>query len=329
MILYSLIQKIGRCTMNITVNQPILWGDKRYYALNYYLRNKYKQKVFKISLDAGFTCPNRDGSLAKGGCYFCSASGSGDFAGKRSHTIDEQFANIKQSMQRKWAKGKYIAYFQAFTNTYAPVEVLKALYEEAIKLPDVVGLAIATRPDCLDKDTIALLAKLNQKTNLWVELGLQTVHEKTSKAMNMHYNYADFSAALLGLQAQNIKTVTHIILGLPGESIEDMSFTANTIADLPIQGLKIHLLHLMLGTPLANLYANSPFPFLSKEVYVNLVADILEIISPEIVIHRLTGDSPRDLLIGPQWSLNKWEVLNSIEDCLVARDTWQGKYYKV
>lgn len=313
--------------MNNKLDKPFCWGDKRYHTLNYHLRNKFGQKVFKISLDAGFTCPNRDGTLAKEGCYFCSASGSGDFAGNRLNTISEQFAYIKRVMHKKWANGKYIAYFQAFTNTYAPVDVLRNLYEEALNQPDVVGLAIATRPDCLDNNIVDLLYEISQKTYLWVEIGLQTIHEKTTKAMNMQYNYETFLVALRKLQNKKIETCTHIILGLPDESREDMIATANEVASLPIQGLKIHLLHLMQDTPLAKIYAKNLFPFLTQDEYVDLVVDILEIIPPDVVIHRLTGDSPRDLLIGPKWSLNKWEVLNSIDERLTLRNTWQGQYY--
>lgn len=325
MLLYSLTAKIGRFRMK---NQLVpVWGDKRYHTLNYHLKKMFGQKIFKISLDGGFTCPNRDGTLAKGGCYFCSANGSGDFAGNRADRISDQFENIKKVMHRKWTHGKYIAYFQAFTNTYAPMGILSNLYEEAINQPGVVGLAIATRPDCIDDDVIGLLAEFNQKTYLWLEVGLQTVHEKSSRAMNLQYNYETFLTVLEKLQNNGIETCTHIILGLPGESPEDMMITAKSIAKLPIQGLKIHLLHLMRGTPLAKIYAKNPFPLLTQEEYVGLVVDILEILPPEIVIHRLTGDSPRDLLIGPQWSLNKWQVLNSIDNLLISRNTWQGKYY--
>jgi len=307
------------------MNQPMLWDKKRYHNLNYYLRQKYGHKVFKISLDAGFTCPNRDGTLSTQGCLFCSARGSGDFAGDRKKGLKEQFDQVKQMMHKKWAQGKYIAYFQAFTNTYAPVEELRKIYSFALQQADVVGLAIATRPDCLPDKVLDLLADFNQQTNLWIELGLQTIHPQTARLVNLQYDYNTFQAALFELQKRNIETCAHIILGLPGESYDDMLETGKKIASLPLQGLKIHLLHLMKGTPLLKLYQEKPFKIISEAQYTKLVVDILEILPPEMVIHRLTGDSPRDLLIEPRWSLNKWEVLNRIDKELVTRNTWQGK----
>lgn len=306
----------------------IQWGDKRYHSLNYHLREKFAGKVFKIPLDAGLSCPNRDGTLSVGGCAFCSLRGSGDFAGDRGKTVEEQFEQIKNIMHRKWAHGKYIAYFQAFTNTYAPAERLKYLYGVALKQNGVEGLAVATRPDCVPEEVLDLLEEINQKTYLWVELGLQTIHQDTARAMNLHYYYDDFCEALNGLRARNIETCTHMILGLPGESISDMKETGRKIAGLDIQGLKIHLLHLMKGTPLEAKYKEEPFPFLERDEYVELVIDLLEILPPRVVIHRLTGDSPRDLLIGPTWSINKWEVLNLIDQRMKERNTWQGKYAK-
>ncbi|SHH19551.1 hypothetical protein SAMN02745221_01902 [Thermosyntropha lipolytica DSM 11003] len=305
--------------------KPLTWDGKRYHSLNYYLRKKFGQKVFKLSLDAGFTCPNRDGTISKEGCYFCSSRGSGDFAGERGKSITEQMEQIKKVMHQKWKAGLYIAYFQAFTNTYAPVDRLRELYQTALASPGVVGLAIATRPDCLPEEVLDLLQELNRKTYLWVELGLQTIHERTARMVNLGYNYETFLQALEKLNQRGIDTVAHIILGLPGEDYEDMLLTGKTLGKLPLQGLKIHLLHLMEGTPLVRLYEAGKLNFLSQEEYVNLVVDILEYISPEIVIHRLTGDSPRHLLIGPRWSLRKWEVLNSIDDELVRRNSWQGK----
>ncbi|MBC7075462.1 MAG: TIGR01212 family radical SAM protein [Syntrophomonadaceae bacterium] len=305
-----------------------LWGNKRYHSLNYHLREKFGQKVLKISLDAGFTCPNRDGTLSTEGCYFCSARGSGDFAGDRRLSLEEQFVQVKRLMHKKWSRGLYIAYFQAFTNTYAPVPRLRQLYRQALGQPGVVGLAIATRPDCLPGEVLDLLAEINQHTYLWVELGLQSVHQKTCRLLNLHYDYEIFCQALNKLQERNIETCAHIILGLPGEDREEMLLTGRTVASLPIQGLKIHLLHLMRGTPLVKLYEENKLTFLSKEEYVDLVVRILEYMPPGVVIHRLTGDSPRDLLVGPQWSLKKWEVLNSIDRELVERDTWQGRLSK-
>lgn len=303
----------------------LTWGTKRYHTLNWEMRNHFGHKVFKISLDAGFTCPNRDGKLSDLGCLFCSPRGSGDFAGDRALDLPSQFAQVKAIMHKKWPQGKYIAYFQAFSNTYARVEQLRELYEFAINQPDVIGLAVATRPDCIPEDVLNLLAELNQKTYLWVELGLQTIHKKTADLMNLHYDFTVFNQTLDALQNQNIQTVAHIILGLPGESHDDMRQTGEELSKLPIQGLKIHLLHLMKDTPLAQIYAKKTFPYLTQAEYVDLVVDILEKMPRHVVIHRLTGDSPRSTLIGPTWSLNKWEVLNSIDSRLNQRQTWQGR----
>ncbi|HPF43376.1 MAG TPA: TIGR01212 family radical SAM protein [Syntrophomonadaceae bacterium] len=305
--------------------EPLWWGNKRYHTLNWELRKVFGTKVFKIPLDAGFTCPNRDGKLSDKGCLFCSPRGSGDFAGDRKEDLKQQFDNLKAVMHKKWHQGKYIAYFQAFTNTYGDVEYLRKVYELALNQPEVVGLAIATRPDCLPEEVLDLLAEFNKKTYLWVELGLQTIHKQTARSMNLQYDYEKFRQSLQNLRKREIQTVAHIILGLPGETHEMMRVTGETVAELPIQGLKIHLLHLMKNTPLAQIYKDKPFPYLTQHEYIDLVADILEKIPPDVVIHRLTGDSPRSTLIGPEWSLNKWEVLNSIDDRLVQRNTWQGR----
>lgn len=309
-------------------NKALIWGDKRYYSLNYYLREKFVEKVAKVSLDAGFTCPNRDGSLARGGCAFCSARGSGDFVAAHQSSLTEQYRQGMEIMQKKWPADKFIAHLQAFTNTYAPVTKLREIYYEVLDLPGVVGMAIATRPDCLPEDVLDLLAEINQKTFLWVELGLQTIHQQTSASLNMHYEYADFINAVQSLQQRNIDCCAHMILGLPGETREDMLATARALAQLPVQGIKIHLLHLMKDTPLADQYAMEPFPFLTQEEYVQLVVDILEILPPTMVIHRLTGDSPRKLIIEPIWSLRKKNVLNAIDRELRMRDSWQGKFFR-
>ncbi|PKM77925.1 MAG: TIGR01212 family radical SAM protein [Firmicutes bacterium HGW-Firmicutes-15] len=313
--------------MNETGEEPQLWGDKRYHSLNCHLREKYGEKVSKISLDAGFSCPNRDGSLARNGCSFCSDRGSGDFVAAPQESLPEQFRQGQEIMRKKWPGQKYIAHLQAFTNTYAPVETLRKTYYIALEQPGVVGLAISTRPDCLSEEVLDLLTDINQATYLWVELGLQTIHKRSSHMLNMHYDYDDFIKALNGLQLRKIETCAHIILGLPGEEEEDMLETAQALSSLPIQGLKIHLLHLMKNTPLADIYAHQPFALLSQENYVNLVVDILEILPPQMVIHRLTGDSPKDLIIGPTWSLRKRLVLNAIDSELILRNSWQGKYY--
>lgn len=306
--------------------EPLLWENKRYHSINFHLRQKFGQKVFKITLDAGFSCPNRDGKLAVGGCAFCSPRGSGDFVAAHELSLAEQFRQGQEIMHKKWAGEKYIAYLQAYTNTYAPVEKLRNIYQTALSLPGVEGLAIATRPDCLDEEVLELLSEFNQACYMWVELGLQTVHKQTAELLNLHYDYEDFLKALTGLRARNIECCAHIILGLPGESRKDMFATARAIAGLPLQGVKIHLLHLMKNTPLVQMYDQEPFAFLTQEEYVNLVADILEILPPQMLIHRLTGDSPRNLLIEPKWSLKKCEVLNAIDRELKVRNSWQGKY---
>lgn len=302
-------------------------GEKRYRSLNQYLRETFGEKVFKVSLDAGFTCPNRDGTLGLSGCIYCSARGSGDFAGCAHHSIHEQFIEVKEVMRRKWPHAKYIAYFQAYTNTYAPVETLREVYEQALQEEGVVGLAIATRPDCLADEVLDYLEELNQRTYLWVELGLQSIHDRTMEWVGRGHTYADFLRGLGELRRKKIRVCAHIILGLPGETRQDMWATAQAVAHLPLQGLKIHMLHVLRGTPLAKIYEREPFPLLSQEEYVTLVADILEILPPEMIIHRLTGDAPREDLIAPQWTLKKWEVLNAIDQELEDRSTWQGKKY--
>jgi radical SAM protein (TIGR01212 family) len=305
----------------------MMWGDKRYNSLNHFLRQKFGEKVFKISLDAGFTCPNRDGTKSTGGCIFCSQRGSGDFAGKGSNLVD-QFYEEKKVMNKKWKSGKYIAYFQAYTNTYAPVDELREKYTKMLNLDDVSGIAIATRPDCLPDDVLELLSEISKRTYMWVELGLQTINEDTAKLINRGYDINTYIEAVRQLKKRNIEVVTHVILGLPGESHDDMKKTIKFVANTGTQGIKLHLLHLMKGTRLEEFYNTKKFHLLEMEEYVNLIADSLEMLPPDMVIHRLTGDSPRNLLIGPMWSLKKWEVLNAIDDCLKLRDTYQGRTYK-
>lgn len=302
------------------------WGDKRYYNLNYFLREKFGCKVFKISLDAGFSCPNRDGTVSKGGCIFCSERGSGDFAGNRSFSIEDQFTNIKQVMNKKWKEGKYIAYFQAYTNTYAPIEILREKYEEAINQEGVVALAIATRPDCLSEEVLSLLEELNNKVYTWVELGLQTSNEETAKKINRGYRLQVFEKAVRDLRSRNIDVVAHVIFGLPGETREDMLDTVRYVTSKDVQGVKFHLLHLMKNTPLVKLYDSGELKFMTQDEYIDIICESVAITPPNIVIHRLTGDSPRNLLIGPQWSLKKWEILNSIDQKLKEKNLYQGIY---
>lgn len=304
------------------------WNGKRYHSLNYFLRNKFGEKVFKISLDGGFTCPNRDGKVSKGGCSFCSERGSGDFSGGRDFSIHKQFIKIKDMMAKKWKDGKYIAYFQAYTNTYAPIEVLREKYEEAIKEEGVVALAIATRPDCLDDDVLDLLQKINNKLYVWVELGLQTINDEVARKFNRGYMLEVYNEAIEGLKKRNIDFVTHCIFGLPGETKEDMLRTVDYIAHSGSKGIKLHLLHLMKGTRLVKQYEAGEFKFLSQEEYIDLICKSIAMLPQDMVIHRLTGDAPRDLLIGPMWSLKKWEVLNAIDKELEDNDIYQGKDFK-
>lgn len=303
------------------------WAGKRYNNLNYFLRNKFGEKVFKISIDGGFSCPNRDGKISSGGCIFCSERGSGDFAGDRRFSISNQFEDVKAIMNKKWSKGKYIAYFQAYTNTYAPIDILRKKYKEALKEDGVVGLAIATRPDCLDDDVISLLEEISKETYLWVELGLQTSKDETAKRINRGYNLDVFEIAIRKLREKGIDVVVHTIFGLPNETEDDMLNTVRYISALDIQGIKFHLLHLMKDTALIKLYESGELGFLTMEQYVRLVSESIAILPESVVIHRLTGDSPRDLLVGPMWSLKKWEILNSIDAYLEREDIYQGLYY--
>ena len=301
--------------------------NKRYHTWNYYLRQKFGEKIFKVSLNAGFTCPNVDGTLGYGGCIYCSREGSGDFAGNPNDNLRKQFDEIKAMMLKKWPNAKYIGYFQAFTNTYAPLEVLKERYETVLGFEDVIGLSISTRPDCLPDDVVDYLAELNERTNLWVELGLQTIHDETSEIINRGHSYQDFLDGFKKLKDRNIKTVVHIINGLPGEDKEMMIQTAKAVADMGADGIKIHLLHIIKDTPLQDFLNNGQIVPMEQEEYINLVCDQLEILPEEMVIHRLTGDGKRDELLAPLWSLKKWEVLNRIDDEMKRRGTFQGSKY--
>ena len=304
------------------------WNGKRYHSLNYFLRDRFKEKVFKISLDGGFSCPNRDGTISKGGCLFCSESGSGDYAGDRELSITKQFCDIKEMMNKKWKEGKYIAYFQAFTNTYAPVEELKRKYNEALKQEGVVAIAIATRPDCLQDEVLELLEEINKKFYVWVELGLQTVSDETARKINRGYRLEVYEDAIRRLKERNIDFVTHCIFGLPGETKEDMLRSVDYIAHSGSKGIKFHLLHLMKHTPMVKLYERGELEFLSQDDYIDLICKSIAMIPEDMVVHRLTGDAPRDLLIGPMWSLKKWEVLNAIDKALVDNEIYQGKDFK-
>ena len=311
------------------MNFPHPKTGKRYSTLNSHLREKYGSKVFKVMINAGFTCPNIDGTVTYGGCTFCSTTGSGDFAGNPKDDLVKQFNIVRNRMHIKWPNAKYIPYFQAFTNTHAPLEVLKEKYEAILEAdPHIVGLSIGTRPDCLPDDVVEYLGKLNKRVNLWVELGLQTIHDKTGKLINRGHDYQTFLEGLNKLRAKNIDVIVHIINGLPNETDEMMIKTAREVGKLDIQGLKIHLLHVMEKTPMERMVQKKLVQFLERDEYVDLVVRQLEFINPEIVMHRITGDGPRENLVGPWWSINKWEILNQIDDTLTERSTYQGRRFE-
>lgn len=311
--------------LRVNTEFPFSSDGKRYYTWNRHLRDHFGFKVMKIALDAGFDCPNRDGTVAHGGCTFCSVAGSGDFAGNRVDSIPKQFHNIKEKMHRKWKDAKYMAYFQAYTNTHAPLLVIKEKFEAALEQENVIGLSIATRPDCLPDDVVDYLAELNERTYLWVELGLQTVHERTALLVNRAHDFEAYIEGVTKLRKRGIRVCTHIINGLPLEDRDMMMETAREVAKLDVQGIKIHLLHLLKGTPMVKQYEKGMVEFLEKQEYINLVADQLEVLPPDMVVQRITGDGPIDLMIGPMWSANKWEVLNGIDAELERRSSWQGK----
>ncbi len=303
--------------------------EKKYHTYNHYLRDKYGQKVFKVSLNGHFTCPNKDGTKGVGGCIFCSPSGSGDFAGNIEDDLNTQFQTVKTMLHDKWPQAKYIVYFQANTNTYKPVDALKVLFETSITLDkNIVGLNIGTRCDALDDEKIDLLARLNTKTDVTVELGLQSIHEKTALWMNRGHDLTCFENAVHALRKKNIAVVVHIINGLFDEDERAMIATTEYLNQLDIQGIKIHMLHIMKNTTLGKIYQAQPFPLLSKEAYVKITVKQIERLRPDIIIHRLTGDSPKESLIAPTWTLKKFIVLNEIDKLMRKEQTYQGKYYK-
>lgn len=287
-----------------------------YLSFNKYLKDKFGQKVYKISLDGGFTCPNRDGKIDTRGCIFCSKGGSGDFAQNRDLSITEQIESGKKSVEKKIKSGKYIAYFQAFTNTYAPVEILRAKYSEAINHPDIVALSIATRPDCLGDDVIELLDEMNKIKPVFVELGLQTIHSDSAKYIRRGYSLEVYNEAVKKLKNIGVNIVVHIILGLPNESEEDMLKSVKYVCQSQIDGIKLQLLHIIAGTDLAKDYEKGLFKTLEFDEYVELIAKCVAIIPKNIVIHRLTGDGAKKDLIAPLWSADKKRVLNAINKAL-------------
>lgn len=297
----------------------------RYNDLNTYLKNKFGKKVYKLALNGGMTCPNRDGTLGTKGCIFCSAGGSGEFTPDIDLPIDRQIVLAKERLARK-IKGDilYIAYFQAFTNTYAPVETLEKIFYQVIRRDDIAALSIATRPDCLPPDVINLLDNLNKIKPVWIELGLQSIHKKTAEYIRRGYNLDCFEKAMENLKAINIEVIVHCILGLPYETEDDMIKTARYVGASGAFGIKLQLLHVLEGTDLASEYKKGAFKVLSLDEYVDIVIKCLEVIPPEMVIHRLTGDGPKSILIAPKWSADKRPVLQAIEKRLELSDTCQG-----
>lgn len=302
--------------------------NKRYHTWNYALRQQFGEKIFKVPIDGGFDCPNRDGTVAKGGCTFCSVSGSGDMIVAPSDPLPLQFQKEIQLMHQKWPTvDQYIVYFQNFTNTHAPVDVIRHRFEQVVNEKGVVGLSIGTRPDCLPDEVVNYLAELNERFYLWVELGLQTTFEETSAAINRAHDYQTYLDGVAKLRKHGIRVCTHLINGLPGETPAMMRENVRrTIQDSDIQGIKLHLLHLMTNTKMMRDYNERRLQLMSKEAYVSVICDQLEMIPPEIVIHRLTGDAPFETIIGPMWSLKKWEVLNAIDAEMKRRNSYQGKY---
>ena len=298
-------------------------NNKRYNTLDNFYFEKFGSKISKISLDAHFTCPNIDGTKGFGGCIYCSSKGSGDYAGTKN-SLTEQFYEIKEIMDKKWPNAKYIGYFQAHTNTYAPLNVLKEKYEEILKIPDVVGLNIATRCDAISNECLDYLEELSKKTYLTVELGLQTIHEKTSILINRCHTLKEFDEMVKKLRERNINVVVHIINGLPYETKEMMLETIKYLNNLDIQGVKIHMLHILKGTKLADLYEKEKFHVLTKPEYIDIVCDQLELLDPNIVINRITGDPKVDDLVEPTWLIKKFTVLNDIDKELRKRDSYQG-----
>ncbi|MBN2504587.1 MAG: TIGR01212 family radical SAM protein [Bacilli bacterium] len=303
--------------------------ERPYLTVNDFYREKFGEKVFRIPLNAGFTCPNRDGTLSYAGCIYCSEKGSGDFAGDVSMTLEEQYIEIKAMMTKKWSSGKTIVYFQANTNTYAPVDKLRQIYDAALNLdPNIVGISIATRPDCLKDDVLKYLFELNKKTFLTVELGLQTIHPETAKLINRQHDLETFDQAVSRLRKGNIHVVAHIINGLPHETKDMMLETVAHLNKLDIQGLKIHMLYITRDTAIAKYLEKTNFKLLTLGEYVEIVADQIELLRPDIILYRLTGDAPKEDLIAPMWSLRKFVVTNEIDKLLRRRKTYQGVRYQ-
>lgn len=311
------------------------WNGKPYHSLDWELKKRFGTKVYKIALDGGMTCPNRDGTLGNRGCIFCSEGGSGDFAAKLidhsnvfdlSSAVQTQIEEAVSRISHKMGKSPdaYLAYFQSYTNTYAPVSYLRTLFTSALSHPSVRAIAIGTRPDCLSEEILDLCEELNQIKPVWIELGLQTIHEKSAAFIRRGYPLSCFEDTLKRLRSRNLETIVHVILGLPGESREEMLETVAWLGQQDIQGIKLQLLHVLRGTDLNTFYEKHPFPIFSMEEYLDLVIDCVSILPPEIVIHRLTGDGPKSLLVAPLWSANKRLVLNTLTRRFKERNVYQG-----
>ena len=302
--------------------------NKRYHTYNYYLKNKYHQKVAKVALNADFTCPNRDGSKGYGGCIFCSSSGSGDYAGNVHDHLEKQFQTISQIMKRKWPECAYIAYFQANTNTYGPLDKIKKMIQPFLEKEDVKGIALATSPEVLSEEIVFYLSEVNQTKDVYIELGLQTIHDETSKLINRGHTYQEFLDGLALCRQYNLEVCVHIINGLPFETKEMMIETAKTLGQLDIQALKIHMLFVVKNTKLQQMYENHEFEMLTRQEYIDIVVEQLRYINPEIILERLTGDGKIDDLIAPMWSIKKVTILNDIDKQMKERDIYQGDLYK-
>lgn len=306
------------------------WDGKPYHSLDFEMKRRFGEKVYRLALNGGMTCPNRDGTLGTNGCIFCSAGGSGDFAASPQLSVSEQIRQQKAMLQHKRPVQKFIAYFQAYTNTYAPADYLERIFSEALSDPDVVALSVATRPDCLPEDVLALLERLNRIRPVWVELGLQTIHEDTARLIRRGYSLPCFERASEALRQRGIEVIVHVILGLPGETRGQMLQTVEWLNGSHIRGVKLQLLHILKGTDLGAWYECPPPDFppvrpMEMDEYVSLIVDCVERLDPEIVIHRLTGDGPRRMLLAPLWSTNKRAVLNAIHAAFRIRGAWQGR----
>ena len=303
------------------------WGEKPYHSLDYMLRERFGEKVYKVTLNGCMSCPNRDGKIGTRGCIFCSAGGSGDFAADAALSITDQIESQISILSQKRPIHKYIAYFQAYTNTYAPVEYLEKIFTEAISHPKIVALSIGTRPDCLSPEIVALLSRLNKQKPVWIELGLQTIHESTARYIRRGYPLCVFDDAVKRLRKENIEVIVHTILGLPGENTADILETMKYLNHMDIQGIKLQLLHVLRGTDLAADYEKGLFQTYERDEYISLLINCLEHLRPDMVIHRITGDGPKDLLIAPLWASRKREVLNMLHHRMKEEQSYQGKLF--